>query len=297
MGCTKPVKSISSLFRTAVNVVGDEFQSAVSVETLDCAQFTALGKTLMSLTLQRMFRFLLVLFVAVGTFAVANSYTLSSGDEVSITVFGEPDLSVSSKIDENGFLNYPLLGALQAGGLTVSDLEKAITGKLKGKYLVDPDVRVSVAEYRQVYLNGEVGAPGGYSYKPGMTLDKAIALAGGYTELASKDRVILTRVINGVAQRFSMRSTDAVLPGDIITIEESLQIFVNGEVQRPGNYVYQQGLTLEKTIALAGGFTGRASKKRIRVSRDVDGQQKQGRIRMGDPVYPGDIISVPEGFF
>ena len=252
----------------------------------------------MSLTLQRMLRSLLVIVAAaVSTFAVADSYNLSAGDEVSITVFGEPDLSLSAKLDENGLLNYPLLGALQAGGLTVSELEKTITGKLKGKYLVDPDVRVSVAEYRQVYLNGEVGAPGGYNYKPGMTLNKAIALAGGYTELASRERVILTRVINGVAQKFSMRPNDAVLPGDIITIEESLQIFVNGEVQRPGNYVYQQGLTLEKTIALAGGFTGRASKKRIRVSRDVDGQQKQGRIRMSDPVYPGDIISVPEGFF
>lgn len=278
-------------------MVGDEFQSADSVEDLHLAQFTAQGKTLMSLTLQRILRPLLVVIAATGTIAFADSYNLSSGDEVSITVFGEPDLSLSTKIDGNGFLNYPLLGEVQAGGLTVSDLEKTITGKLKGKYLVDPDVRVSVAEYREVYLNGEVGSPGGYSYKPGMTLDKAIALAGGYTVQASKERVILTRVINGVAQKFSMRSNDAVLPGDIITIEKSLQIFVNGEVQRPGNYVYQQGLTLEKTIALAGGFSGRASKKRIRVSRDVDGQQQQGRIRMNDPVYPGDIISVPEGFF
>ena len=94
-----------------------------------------------------------------------------------------------------------------------------------------------------------------------------------------------------------MRLTDAVLPGDIISVAEYLQIFVNGEVQRPGDYPYQAGLTLEKTIALAGGFTGRASKKRIKVSRDVDGQQQQGKIRMRDPVYPGDIISVPEGFF
>lgn len=276
---------------------GDEFQSADSVESLHLAQFTALGKTLMNLIMQRMLRSLLVVIASAGSIAFADSYNLSSGDEVSITVFGEPDLSLNAKINENGSLNYPLLGELRAGGLTVSDLEKTITGKLKGKYLVDPDVRVSVTEYRQVYMNGEVGSPGGYSYNPGMTLDKAISLAGGYTPLASKERVILTRVIDGVAKKFSMRSTDAVLPGDIITIEKSLQIFVNGEVQRPGNYVYQQGLTLEKTIALAGGFSSRASKKRITVSRDVDGQQQQGRIRLGDPVYPGDIISVPEGFF
>jgi len=226
-----------------------------------------------------------------------EAYKLSPGDEVSIVVFGEGDLSVKGKLDENGILNYPLLGSVEAGGLTVSQLERTITNELSGAYLVNPDVRVSVAEYRQVFINGEVNSPGGYNYKPGLTLDKAIALAGGYSEKASKERITLTRVINGQSQLFSMRPSDPVLPGDIIEIAEYLQIFVNGEVQRPGNYPYQPGLTLEKTIALAGGFTGRASKKRVKVSREVDGQQRQGRIRMRDPVYPGDIVSVPEGFF
>ncbi|MEM7256742.1 MAG: polysaccharide biosynthesis/export family protein [Pseudomonadota bacterium] len=230
--------------------------------------------------------------------AVAQeSYTLSAGDEVSIVVFGEDDLTMDIKLNENGQINFPLLGAINASGMSVAELEATITRELSGAYLVNPDVRVSVAEYRQVFINGEVNAPGGYDYKPGLTLDKAVALAGGFSEKASKERVTLTREINGVAQQFSMRPTDAVLPGDIISIAEYLQVFVNGEVQRPGNYAYQSGLTVEKTIALAGGFSGRASKKRITVSRDIDGQQQQGRIRMGDPVYPGDIISVPEGFF
>jgi len=223
-------------------------------------------------------------FVALTFISVAqgqDAYTLSPGDEVSIVVFGQDDLSMK----------------VNASGLTVSQLEKTITRELSGSYLVNPDVRVSVAEYRQVYINGEVNSPGGYDYKPGLTLIKAIALAGGYAEKASKERITLTRVINGQAQLFSMRPTDMVLPGDIIEVAEYLQVFVNGEVQSPGNYPYQPGLTLEKTIALAGGFTGRASKKRVKVSRDVDGQQQQGRIRMRDPVYPGDIVSVPEGFF
>lgn len=239
------------------------------------------------------------IFLCLWAFGAAaqESYTLSAGDEVSIVVFGESDLTMDIKLNENGQINFPLLGTINAGGMTVAELEGTITRELTGAYLVNPDVRISVAEYRQVFINGEVSSPGGYDYKPGLTLDKAVALAGGYTEKASKERVTLTREINGVAQRFSMRPTDAVLPGDIISIAEYLQVFVNGEVQRPGNYPYQSGLTLEKTIALAGGFTGRASKKRIRVSRDIDGQQQQGRIRMADPVYPGDIISVPEGFF
>lgn len=94
-----------------------------------------------------------------------------------------------------------------------------------------------------------------------------------------------------------MRPTDTVLPGDIIEVAEYLQVFVNGEVQRPGNYPFQPGLTVEKTISLAGGFSARASKKRIRVSREIDGQQQTGKIRMQDPVRPGDILSVPQGFF
>ncbi len=239
----------------------------------------------------------IVLFLwTLGVFA-QDTYTLSPGDEVSIVVFGEDDLTMDVKLNEKGQINFPLLGVINARGMSVAELETTITSELSGAYLVNPDVRVSIAEYRQVFINGEVTSPGGYDYKPGLTLDKAVALAGGFSEKASKERVTLTREINGVAQQFSMRPTDAVLPGDIITISEYLQIFVNGEVQRPGNYAYQSGLTLEKTIALAGGFTGRASKKRIKVSRDIDGQQQQGRIRMGDPVYPGDIISVPEGFF
>lgn len=226
-----------------------------------------------------------------------DTYTLSAGDEVAIVVFGEEDLSIDVKLDENGTLNYPLLGAVDAGGLTVEQLKTTITRELSGTYLINPDVRVSVAEYRQVYINGEVNSPGGYDYKPGLSLSKAISLAGGFSPTASKERITLTRVINGQSQLFSMRLTDSVLPGDIIEVTKYLQIFVNGEVQRPGNYPYQPGLTLEKTIAMAGGFTGRASKKRIKVSRDVEGQQQQGKIRMRDPVYPGDIVSVPEGFF
>jgi len=254
----------------------------------------------MILQLKKLFGRTLLMFglclLAPAVFA-QNVYKLSAGDEVSITVFGEADLSGNIKINENGILNYPLLGALQAQGLTVSELERTITRELTGKYLVDPDVRVTVAEYRPVYINGEVNSPGGFDYTPGLTLDKAIALAGGFSDKASRERVTLTRVINGTSQQFSMRSTDAVLPGDIISVAEYLQIFVNGEVQRPGNYPYQPGLTLEKTVALAGGFTGRASKRRIKVTRDIDGQQQRGKLGMRDPVYPGDIIEVPEGFF
>ena len=102
--------------------------------------------------------------------------------------------------------------------MTVTELERTITRELSGNYLVNPDVRVSVAEYRQVYINGQVNSPGGYDYKPGLTLSKAISLAGGFADKASKERITLTREINGQTQLFSMRLTDAVLPGDILSL-------------------------------------------------------------------------------
>jgi len=255
-------------------------------------------KTLIMKTFTKLIAVIAVVFAFSNSIVHAqDSYTLSAGDEVSIVVFGQPDLSVTANLDENGLLSYPLLGSVNAAGLSVSELERTLTSELSGSYLVNPSVTVTVAAYRQVFINGEVNRPGGFDYKPGLTLDKAIALAGGFAEKASKERITLTREINGQPRLFSMRPTDTVLPGDIIEVAEYLQIFVNGEVQRPGDYVYQQGLTVEKTISLAGGFSARASKKRIRVSREVDGQQQTGRIRMSDPVYPGDILSVPQGFF
>ncbi len=258
---------------------------------------TTIGNSMVNTLHRLMAIFALAALLMCTSLHAQDSYRLSPGDEVSVVVFGQEDLSVSGRLDENGTLNYPLLGAVRAGGLTVSQLERTLTDQLSGSYLVNPSVTVSVASYRQVYINGEVNSPGGFAYQPGLTLDKAIALAGGFSDKASKERITLTREINGTPQLYSMRPTDLVLPGDIIDVSEYLQIFVNGEVQRPGNYAYQPGLTVEKTIALAGGFSARASKKRIRVSREVDGQQLEGKIRMRDPVYPGDILSVPQGFF
>ena len=152
--------------------------------------------------------------------AVAQeSYTLSAGDEVSIVVFGEDDLTMDIKLNENGQINFPLLGAINASGMSVAELEATITRELSGAYLVNPDVRVSVAEYRQVFINGEVNAPGGYDYKPGLTLDKAIALAGGLTDRASTRRMFVVRAAEAGSQE-KLSLADPVGPGDTVTIQE-----------------------------------------------------------------------------
>jgi len=151
----------------------------------------------------------------------AAAYRLGPGDQIIINVFGEDDLSMEVRLSNSGKLNYPLLGALQVEGMTVNQLEEQITAGLKGPYLINPDVTVSMKEYRSFYLNGEVRKPGGYPYEPGLTLEKAIALAGGFTEFASRKKIEVKRAAGESEQSVRMGLTDAVYPGDIITVPET----------------------------------------------------------------------------
>ena len=89
-----------------------------------------------------------------------ESYSLGPGDQVSIVVFGESDLSLSFSVTDNGLLNYPFLGDIKVSGLTVSELQQRIADGLRGDYLIDPEVTVSITQYRPFFLNGEVSRPG-----------------------------------------------------------------------------------------------------------------------------------------
>jgi polysaccharide biosynthesis/export protein VpsN len=152
-----------------------------------------------------------------------SEYRLGSGDTIRISVFEEPDLSLEIRLSDAGTVSYPFLGELQVKGLTVGLLETAISTGLKGDYLVEPNVTVSVSEYRQIYINGEVTKPGGFSYLPGLTLRKAITLAGGFTERASKTKMYVIReglVLNST-KGSPIGLDEEILPGDIVTIEQS----------------------------------------------------------------------------
>ena len=148
-------------------------------------------------------------------------YRLGPGDEIAISVFGEEDLSMEFRLNDTGILNYPLLGELQLGGLSVIELEQLIAGGLKGPYLIDPDVTVSIKEYRAFYLSGEVRKPGGYPFQPGLTVEKAIALAGGFTERASRSKIDVNRAEGSSDSAVRIKLTDAVNPGDVITVHQS----------------------------------------------------------------------------
>lgn len=147
-------------------------------------------------------------------------YQLGEGDLISIQVFDEPDLTMESQIGASGVINYSYLGDLQVAGKTSQQVERQITQLLQDGYLVNPSVNVTVLGYRPFFINGEVRSPGSYPYQPGLTLDKAIALAGGLTDRASRRKMFILKATSGnqEEQRASMQTK--IAPGDIISIKE-----------------------------------------------------------------------------
>ena len=149
-------------------------------------------------------------------------YHLGVGDTVSIAVFGEPDLTQQAKIGESGRISYPFIGDVQVVGLTVRQLEAELVRQLKGNYLVNPQVSVAVSQYRPFFINGQVRSPGSYPFQPGMTVRKAVSIAGGLAERASERRILLIPESNKESkQGRNVSLDDPIGPGDIITVEES----------------------------------------------------------------------------
>ncbi|QKX16580.1 polysaccharide biosynthesis/export family protein [Microbulbifer sp. YPW1] len=147
-------------------------------------------------------------------------YELGPGDQIEIVVFGEDDLSIDSQIGDNGVINYPYIGELHASGLTIRALQDMIKSDLKGDYLVNPIVQISIAQYRPFFIDGEVEVPGGYPFQPGLTILKAAALAQGFTERASREKIFITREINGEEKIVKAELGTHIRPGDIVTVEQ-----------------------------------------------------------------------------
>ncbi len=150
-----------------------------------------------------------------------SDYLLGSGDLLSVHVFEEEGLSLELRLSDAGTIAYPFLGEIKAKGLRVWALTALIKTGLADGYLINPVVSVTVLEYRQFYINGQVEKPGGYAYLPGLTLQKAVALAGGFTERASKDKVFVIHDGEESEKPLKLGLTSAIRPGDVITIEES----------------------------------------------------------------------------
>ena len=162
-----------------------------------------------------------LLILLVGGSAWAADYKLAAEDVLSITVFDEPDLSVEeARIASNGVVAMPLLGEVKVTGMTTEQVAQHIESMLADGYLKKPRVSVSVFEYRQFYVHGAVEKPGGYSYQDGLTVQRAIVLAGGFTERASESKITLARE-GAPNNAFPVTLNHQVRPGDVISVGES----------------------------------------------------------------------------
>lgn len=164
---------------------------------------------------------LLIFLTSLATAQQATDYVLAPGDQIAVSVFGQPDLSVEFTLSDNGALNYPFLGEISITGLTVAELKQRIDDGLRGDYLINPDVTVSITQYRPFFLNGEVNRPGSYLYQPGLTLEKALALAGGLSPRAARNKIVVKRASESSDVTATIKMSDPVHAGDVITVPQS----------------------------------------------------------------------------
>jgi len=147
-------------------------------------------------------------------------YTLDSGDKLRIVVFGQDTLSNNYTVDAQGAVSLPLVGAVEARGLTTSQLGGAIAARLRSGFVRDPSVAVEIETYRPFFVLGEVTFPGQYPYVPNMTVETAVAIAGGYTPRAFKRRIALSHQVNGLTERRVVSPNYPLRPGDTVHIAE-----------------------------------------------------------------------------
>jgi len=148
-------------------------------------------------------------------------YRLGPGDSLVLRTYDQPQLSGNFDVDDSGMIDLPLLGLVQAAGLTAPALAAAIESDLKTKNLIlSASVAVEIAKYRPFYILGEVNAPGQYPYRPGMTVLTAISIAGGFTYRAEQDYAGVTRDTGSLAAQYRASTFAIVQPGDVITVFE-----------------------------------------------------------------------------
>jgi polysaccharide export outer membrane protein len=147
-------------------------------------------------------------------------YTLDSGDRLRIVVFGQDGLSNSYLVDASGYIAMPLIGSVLARGATSDQLSSRIAEKLRQGFIREPHVAVEVEAYRPFFILGEVTQPGQYPYVADMTVETAVAIAGGFAPRAFRKTVTITRLINGQQVRLTVPTTFPLRPGDTVNVKE-----------------------------------------------------------------------------
>src|SRR6476661_6879518 len=247
-----------------------------------------------------------------GATSASADYRLGPGDQIRVQVYQNPDLTVETRVSEQGTINYPLIGNVQLGGTTIGDAEKKIASALKsGNFLRQPQVNIVLLQVRgnQVAVLGQVQKPGRFPLETTNTrVSDLLAAAGGVTPMGD-DTLIVTGTRNNQPFRkvidipglfLNSRGQDDILVqgGDTVFVNKAPVYYIYGEAQRPGPYRIERGMTVQQAVAQGGGPTARGSLNRLRLTRvGPDGRQVETDARLGDPVLPNDVIFVRESLF
>ncbi|MCF6300655.1 MAG: polysaccharide export protein [Proteobacteria bacterium] len=167
--------------------------------------------------MNRYYFFLLFVF---GFSLQGFAYELDVGDVLRVDVFGETDLSLDAEVDSNGYIEYPFIGKIHVSGKTVDMIKKDINTFLLDGYLINPQITVFIKQYKPFYIEGEISSPGSYPYEPGLTVRKAITLAGGLTERASSKKMYVIRA-SGSSEPVKIGMDEELQAGDVLDIKES----------------------------------------------------------------------------
>lgn len=244
---------------------------------------------------------------------VQDDYLIGSNDVLKISVYDHADLDVVSRVSSDGTIQFPLLGSVTLGGLTLQQAIKEIEGQLRDGYLVNPQVTIFIEEYRskKVMVIGHVVEPGILELSGPTNLLEVLSMVGGLKENAGdeatitrssledpKDKQILRIDLKRLMETGDGKLNIPILDQDTIFIAKAGMVYVTGEVGSPGAYKYEEGATVLKAISVAGGFTPIASKNKIRIVRIVDGQEEiLEKVELQVEVKPGDVVVVPESYF
>ena len=249
-----------------------------------------------------------------------DDYLIGAQDLIEIKVFEVPELNITTRVSENGTIALPLLGVVPVEGLTRRGVEEKLAKLLEESYLKNAQVTVFIKEYesRMVSVMGAVKNPGNYKLLGSISLMQLLSRAGGLTA-ETGDRIIVIRTFpSGKTASLSIDLDELMLQGnpklniplmanDIVNVpvERTYDVFVFGQVEKPGNIQMKRGtgMTLMKAIAQAGGFTQRARRGGVIVTRTVNGKEKQIKVNIKKilrgkqkdfQLEPDDVIFVPE---
>ena len=241
-----------------------------------------------------------------------DDYRLAAGDAIRIQVFQNPDLTLETRVSENGSITYPLIGALELGGLSIAEAEARLADALqKGGFIRQPQVSIVLVQIRgnQVSVLGQVNRPGRFPLETANTrLSDMLATAGGVTP-AGDDKVIIIgqrdnkpfrRVIDLPAIYLDNKVGDDIvlMGGDTVYVQRAAVFYIYGEAQRSGSYRLERGMTVMQALAQGGGPTGRGTEKKLRLHRKAaDGTVQQTTPNLTDPMQPEDVLYVDERLF